>query len=136
MTRPTRSEIDRILARAYSIELDYGEDPKDGVGAYVVEWPGCITAGATREEALANLPDAMRSWVGYRLERGYDVPEPMSTTGGTVVVKMPRSLHRAAVRRAEKEGVSMNHWISTTIARAIGTELKEPPGRYRVRRPK
>ena len=116
-----KAEVEAILRGPYTIELEYGETPEGGVAALVAEWPGCITAGDTREEALGRIGDAMRDWVEYRLAHGLEIPEPMKRYGGTVVVKMPKSLHRDVERRAEHEGVSMNQWIATTIARAIGS---------------
>ena len=133
MRKATASDIEKIICRPYTVELDYGETPEDGVAAYVVDWPGCITAGATRAEALARIGDAMYDWVEGRLKDGLEIPEPMKEYGGTVVVKMPRMLHRDAARRARHEGVSMNQWISTTVARAIGTPQQMARSRDRRR---
>lgn len=125
-TRIDPEEIERIIARPYTIELEYGESPEDGVAAFVAEWPGCLTAGATREEALARIHDAMHDWVEASLERGLPVPAPMREYGGTVVVRIPKSLHRDVAKRAEHEGVSINQWIATSIARAIGAPAAAP----------
>lgn len=135
MAKGTSSEVEKIVGRPYSIEIEYGQTPDEGVAAYVAEWPGCITAGSSREEALARIGDAMRDWVEARLRDGLEIPEPMREYGGTVVVKMPRSLHRDAAKRAAREGVSMNQWISTTVARAIGAEptVSDSSGHARTR---
>ena len=125
--RPTTKEIEEIIKRPYTIEVVYGDDPDDGVLARVAEWPGCMTAGDTREEALSRIGDAMRDWVKARIAEGRPIAEPMSGYGGKVVVQMPRTLHRDVIHRAEREGVSMNQWISTTLARAVGSEGKEKP---------
>ena len=127
MGKPSAAEIEKIISRPYTIELEYGATPEEGVAAYVVEWPGCITAGETREEALSHIADAMRDWAEYRTEKRYDIPAPMREFGGTVVVKMPRTLHRDVAKRAKHEGVSMNQWIATTIARAVGTPSVRRP---------
>jgi predicted RNase H-like HicB family nuclease len=122
--KATKKEIEEIVSRPYTIEVVYGETPDEGVLARVAEWTGCMTAGDTREEALARIGDAMRDWVRARMEEGRRIPEPMTKYGGKVVVQMPRSLHRDVMHRAENEGVSMNQWISTTLARAVGSEGK------------
>lgn len=114
------AQIEAIIRKPYTIEVMQGEDPAEGVVAQVSEWLGCLTAGATREEALSRIDDAMYDWVEGRLEDGLDIPPPMSESGGTVVVKMPRTLHSDIRRRAAREGVSMNQWISTTLARVVG----------------
>ena len=126
-TATAKAEVDAIVNRPYGIELEYPEDPKDGILAYVVEWPNCFAAGATREEAIQELDHAMRAMVAFHLERGLEVPEPSSRYGGTVVVQMPKSLHRRVMTRAKREGVSMNQFIATTLAEAIGPVSHDAP---------
>ncbi len=118
MTR--KGELDAILARPYAIEFIYGETPDEGVVAQVAEWPGCMTAGATREEAIAELEDAMHDWAEARLRAKLDVPEPMASYSGKVLLRMPRDVHRAAEQRARREGTSLNTWLATAIARELG----------------
>jgi predicted RNase H-like HicB family nuclease len=46
---------------------------RDEDGAWVVECPaipGCVSQGTTREEALANIRDAIASCLEVRAERG------------------------------------------------------------------
>lgn len=114
------SELDAILAKPYVIEFVYGETPKEGVVAQVAEWPGCMTAGATREEAIAHLDDAMHDWAEARLRAKLEIPEPMATYSGRVLLRMPRNVHRAAEQRARQEGTSLNTWLTTAIARELG----------------
>jgi predicted HicB family RNase H-like nuclease len=44
---------------------------------------------------------------------------------GKVDLRMPKSLHRDLVRRAE-EGVSLNQFMVVALARAVGEELPYP----------
>lgn len=47
----------------YSVVVQW--DPRDEIFvAYAPELPGCMTHGATREEAVKNCEEAMRAWVG------------------------------------------------------------------------
>ena len=134
----TRKELDAILAKPYAIEFIYGETPSEGVVAQVAEWPGCMTVGATREEALAHLEDAMRDWVEARAAAKLDIPEPMATYSGKVLLRIPRNVHRAAEQRARQEGTSLNTWLTTAIARELGpgreTKTCAPASRSRARR--
>lgn len=134
MTKGKKTELDEILRRPYTIELEYGETPEAGVAAYVVEWPGCITAGDTRAEALSRIEDAMAAWAEFRLEAGLDIPEPLGEFGGRILLRVPKSLHRDIVRVAEHEGVSVNQWLSATIAKSVGStavdSVAEARGRY------
>lgn len=115
-----KGELDAILARPYAVEFIYGETPDEGVVAQVAEWPGCMTAGATREEAIANLEGAMHDWAQARLRAKLDIPEPMASYSGKVHLRMPRDVHRAAEQRARREGTSLNTWLATAIARELG----------------
>jgi predicted RNase H-like HicB family nuclease len=52
----------------FNVTLDRDED-----GVWIVECPsipGCISQGETREEALANIEDAIRVCLQVRAERG------------------------------------------------------------------
>src|SRR3989442_15045508 len=79
--RASNEKLDEILRRPYTIEIEYGETPEEGVAAYVAEWPGCITAGATREEALARIGGAMGDWATARRGRGPRAGEPPKEYG-------------------------------------------------------
>jgi HicB family len=39
---------------------------------------------------------------------------------GRLLLRMPQSLHSALARAAEREGVSLNQFIATTLAEAVG----------------
>jgi predicted RNase H-like HicB family nuclease len=49
-------------------------------GAYVPDLPGCAVVGATREEALQLIREAMELHISSMWEQGNPVPEPASTT--------------------------------------------------------
>ena len=88
----------------------------------IVELPGCMTEGDTDAEVLASLNDAMAAWVENAVDHGDPIPEPLTRDGfsGKFIVRVPKSLHRELVRRAELEGVSLNALVSTSLAEMIG----------------
>ena len=43
-----------------------------------------------------------------------------STPSGRLLLRMPRTLHRALTEEAEREGTSLNQFITGTLASAIG----------------
>ena len=47
-------------------------------GAYVPDLPGCVAAGASREEALRLIRDAVEFHVEGLLQQGEPVPQPNS----------------------------------------------------------
>jgi antitoxin HicB len=118
-TTKERKEIQRIASLPYARELTPN---KDGTWfARIVEFPGCMTEGDTPGDALKNLSDAMVSWIEVRLEDGDPIPEPSPTEfSGKFVVRVPKSLHRDIVLHADREGVSLNQFVATQLARSVG----------------
>lgn len=68
--------IAAIVRRPYHKVIRGSQE--EGFLATVLELPGCMTAGTTEEEALANLRDAMEAWVESALIDGDEIPEPLS----------------------------------------------------------
>ena len=58
-------------------------------GGFVVECPaipGCVSEGATIDEALANIGDAIKGCLDVLREKGEPVPSPSDTVITTVEV--------------------------------------------------
>jgi predicted RNase H-like HicB family nuclease len=108
-------EVAKYIAKPYSRVLV--PHPAGGYFAEVLELPGCFTQGDTPEEAVKNLEEAMSGWLLSALNAGQVIPEPLALRGysGHVALRMPKSLHREAVRRAELEGVSLNQYLVTAV---------------------
>jgi antitoxin HicB len=114
-----KEEVERITARPYVRELIKNED---GTWfARIVEFAGCMTEGDTQTEALANLEDAMAAWVEVKVEDGDPIPDPITVDdySGKFMVRVAKSLHRDIALRADREGVSLNAFVSTQLARAV-----------------
>jgi antitoxin HicB len=115
------------LALPYTIEL--ASDPDGGWFVAVKELPGCMSQGDTEEEALEMIKEAMEGWIEVALEDGMKIPEPrnLDDYSGKFVVRVPRSLHRELVKRAEEEGASLNQYINVLLAHAVGTRASASP---------
>lgn len=112
--------IDYYLALPYTIRLT---PDKDGTWFVdVAELPGCMSVGNDPRDAIDMIRDAMRGWLEVALEDGIPVPEPRppEAYSGKFVARVPRSLHRELAEAAEREGVSLNQFVSTALARAVG----------------
>ncbi|MDR3288168.1 MAG: toxin-antitoxin system HicB family antitoxin [Peptococcaceae bacterium] len=104
------------------LDLPYGvtiRHMNDGSGEYyfatVEEMSGCMSDGATQEEALSNIREAMELWSEGKIEAGLEVPIPSTSAsskeyGGKYIVRLPKSLHARLVMEADKEGVSLNQY--------------------------
>jgi antitoxin HicB len=117
--------LEEYLQLPYTISLVHDTDDRNGFEGYVasvVELPGCLSQGETLEEAAANIKDAMAGWLTVALEDGVEIPEPTDPAAysGRFLLRLPRGLHAELARRAEEEGVSLNHYVSTALAGVIG----------------
>jgi antitoxin HicB len=132
---PAAPEVERrvqeLLRRPYRMVVQ--GDHEEGYLALVPELPGCVTAGETPAEALAELRDAMAAWLTVAVEDGQPVPDPPppatvevdpSTVrySGRLLLRMPKSLHRELAEQAEREGVSLNQLVVTHLARLAGLD--------------
>ena len=115
--------VDRYVGLPYHITLV--QDGDEGGGKWVAaaeELPDCASRGDTAEEAIAGLKDAMASWIAAALREGRDIPEPRSVAShsGRLLLRMPRSLHAALTQAAERENVSLNQFITDSLASVVG----------------
>jgi antitoxin HicB len=114
------------LSLPYTIEVSRDNDEENpGWVARVVELPGCITQADSFEELGEMIQDAMRGWIEVGLEAGIPIPEPNAREeySGKFVVRVPKYLHRELVKTAERENVSLNAFISTTLGKAVGQSI-------------
>ena len=64
-----------IQGYAIVIETLSAEDG-GGFVATVPDLPGCMSDGETPQEALANVDDAIRTWIEAAHDLGHSVPTP------------------------------------------------------------
>jgi antitoxin HicB len=104
-----------------SVVRDENERGKTGWTASVEELPGCTATGASPVEAVQRARKAMEKWISDALERSEEIPEPRSgsTASGRLLVRMPKTLHGQLARAAEHEGVSLNQFITSSLASAV-----------------
>lgn len=91
--------------------------------AAVRELRGCMTEADTFDEAARQIRDAMQVWIEDALEDGDVLPEPRREKefSGKFSVRLPKSLHRDLVRQAEREGVSLNQYVTAVLSSTIKT---------------
>lgn len=114
--------IARYLERPYARVIM--PDGSGGYASQILEFPGCFSDGSTPEEAYANLQEAAENWVGSALHQGMSIPEPFAAQGysGTISLRLPKSMHRLAALYAQRDGVSLNQFLLSSIAMRIGAE--------------
>ena len=89
--------------------------------AHAEELPGCEAHGDSLEEAVRRIDDAVEEWIEDALAKGQDVPDPRTAASysGRLMLRMPRSLHSGLSEAAEREGVSLNQFIASSLERAL-----------------
>jgi antitoxin HicB len=117
------SAVDRYVELPYHITLV--QDGEDGGGKWIAaaeELPDCTSRGDTAEEAIGGLKEAMATWISAALKEGRDIPEPRTEAShsGRLLLRMPRTLHAALTKAAERENVSLNQFITDSLASAVG----------------
>ena len=89
---------------------------EDGyLAARFPDFPGIITGGRTPEEAVRNAREALQVTLETMHARKMPLPAPKRAFSGQFNVRVPRSLHRALVRSADEEGVSLNALVSQLL---------------------
>lgn len=98
--------------------------PDEDGGGYLVEYPDvhyCIADGKTPEDAIRHGREALEACLATMAEFGKRIPPPDSVAStGQWRQRVPRSLHARLVKRAEREGVSLNTLVTALIAEGIG----------------
>jgi antitoxin HicB len=138
-TARSSSAVDRYLELPYHMTLV--QDGEEDGGKWIAaaeELPDCASRGDTAEEAIGGLKDAMAEWISAALMEGRDIPEPRTAAShsGRLLLRMPRTLHAALTKAAERENVSLNQFITDSLASVVGwrrasadgkTEAPTPP---------
>ena len=96
-------------------------------GYYAVrfpDFPGIITGGRTPDEAVRNAREALHVTLETMRDRKIPLPAPKRTFSGQFNVRVPRTLHRALVRSATEEGVSLNALVTQLLHSGLAHSAK------------
>ncbi len=114
------------MSRNYGYEL-IRDSEQGGYFATHPDLDGCAAQGETAQEAIDNLDDARELWIETRLEDGLRVPEPQpEEPSGRISLRMPSSLHAQLIKRAGRQGVSLNLLLNTVLAEYVGHGNSRP----------
>ncbi len=123
-TKNLKERIDELAALHHTIVLRQDEDG-DFV-ASIAELDGCMAHGQDAAEALAELASMKRLWIESCLADGKPVPLPAedddSLPSGKWLQRVPRTLHKKISDLAEREGVSLNQFVVSVLAEAVGAQ--------------
>jgi predicted HicB family RNase H-like nuclease len=114
--------IEEYMALPYTMIVRWSADDELFV-ATVKEIEGCTGHGDTEADALVMLRDNLKEWIAYCLESCDPIPIPADSVelpSGKWLQRVPRSLHAALTVAAEEEGVSLNQYVVSVLARELG----------------
>lgn len=112
----------------YEIEM-YTIETTDGI-EFVAEIPalkGCIGSGNSYEEALEEVLENKKVYLETLKELGREVPLPKqkkSKYSGKLSLRMSTRLHQKVSEVSDECGVSINQFITETLAEAVGSYSK------------
>lgn len=115
-----------IRAEDYKIELMKNIE-EGGYLAYISQL-NCWGDGDTAEEAYAEVIEVANDILEMAKDDGVKIPAPQNKIieegkcSGRISLRTTKSLHAQLIRRAEKEGCSLNHLINEYLAMGIGME--------------
>ncbi|MGE0456023.1 MAG: type II toxin-antitoxin system HicB family antitoxin [Vicinamibacteria bacterium] len=93
------------------------DESGEGFVALHPDLPGCISQGATAEEAVRSLADARALWIEDRIAEGLPVPTPLAAEpSGRVLVRMPGYLHAQLQEIAQGQGASLNQILVSALS--------------------
>jgi predicted RNase H-like HicB family nuclease len=119
----------------YPTQIFFSEDD-GGYIAIAPGLPGCSAFGETAEEALRELQDAIKAWIGAAKKAGNPIPPPSprqveELPSGKVLARLPKTLHAQLIERAARDNRSLNTCLVMLLTKALG---ESPSARNEISR--
>jgi predicted HicB family RNase H-like nuclease len=117
-------QIEYYMNLPYTMTIKHRSEQRGYYVAGYIELPDLTMTGNSPEEAVRELLNERRDWFKTCLSLGIKIPLPVDSPrySGEIRVRMPPSLHQTLAQRAASEGVSLNQYMVTGLARAVGLE--------------
>jgi antitoxin HicB len=117
-----KKQVEYYIKLPYTMTVKYRTEQGGYYVAGYIELPDLTMTGDTPEEAVKELLVEKPDWFETCLKLGVNIPLPVEPQkySGKIVLRMPPSLHESLVRIAELEGISLNQYMLSAIARTIG----------------
>jgi len=125
MKNNIEKELEYYAKLPYNIIVEMWDDGEVPYWvARIAEFPHCLIHGDTPEEAITEIEEVKRDWIKSSLGRGLKIPAPIPHKhSGQISLRIPPSLHGLLSDRAVVEGISLNQYMTTALASAVGLEI-------------
>jgi antitoxin HicB len=103
-----------------SLEYPFAVSPlsEDEGGGYLIEFPdlpGCMSDGATPEEALRNGADAVECWIEAMREAGRPIPAPSKALVSKRMIATDNHTYRLLTEEARRQGLSVETMVNAAL---------------------
>lgn len=119
-------DLDEYLKLSWHFAVESSEwEGEEGYWAWVSELPNCSTFAPTQSGALAAVSKLLPSYLKAALESGATIPTPTSRdpeaddVGGTIVLRLPKSLHIGLKHAAQTENTSLNQFALYALTKMV-----------------
>jgi predicted RNase H-like HicB family nuclease len=104
----------------YRVDIAWSEEDKCYI-ARVPELPGCVTDGASIEQAAAHAEEAIEVYLETLSDQKRPHPPALSerTFSGKIPLRITPALHRDLTARAMTEDLSLNQFIERKLKKAV-----------------
>jgi predicted HicB family RNase H-like nuclease len=126
-----KSQVQKYMKLPYTMTVQYQDEQGGYYVATFLELPDLTMTGSTPEEAIRELLLEAPEWFELNLKSGYKIPLPSHSNkySGRINFRMPKYLHKTIALIAEREGVSINQYLLSAVAKAAGADeylIKKP----------
>ncbi|MCL2804899.1 MAG: type II toxin-antitoxin system HicB family antitoxin [Treponema sp.] len=118
----TKKNLNYYLKLPYTYVIEWSDVDGCFLGS-IIELERNMTCGQTREEVLANLKEAIVSYVTTSLDNKMEIPEPLKLEDfkGSITYRTSKERHYKLAKQAKLYGKSINAFIDEVI----GEKLKD-----------
>ena len=111
------------MTNRYPFYVEWSEEDQEYI-ATCSAFPGLSAFGKTEENALREGKIALAGFIESYKANNMALPQPSVYEGasGKFQLRLPKSLHRLAVRMAHLEGVSLNSYIADAVRSRVAGE--------------
>ena len=115
-----KKNLDYYMKLNYTYIIDWSEKDECFLGS-IVELERNMTCGATREEVLENLKDALISYVTTSLDNNMEIPEPLKMVDykGNITYRTSKEKHYMLAKQAKLNGKSINAFIDEAVSEKL-----------------
>lgn len=116
----TKKNLKYYLNLPYTYIIEWSDADNCFLGS-ISELERNMTCGQTREEVLANLKEALVSYVTTSLENNLEIPEPlkMKDYKGNITYRTSQERHYWLAKQAKLYGKSINAFIDEAIGEKL-----------------